>query len=114
MRRLICASCLGFISMFTFAYSEQDISLKEEPTSHEMTFTVPTKNLYFDNDEMMVVIDEHSFPVRALQRSGNHWRVQVVSAGYCQMGHNLCGNCSMCHLRGCIYYIRPCKLWDPE
>ena len=68
MRRLICASFLGFISMFTFAYSEQNTSSNEEPGSHDMTFTVPTENLYFDNDEMMVVIDEHSFPVKGIAK----------------------------------------------
>ncbi len=104
MRKLTCAICLWFIGVFLFAHSEQCVALEiEEPHLHEMTFFVSNQDLYFDNDEMMVVVDECSYPVIALQKSGNQWRVQVVSAGYCQQGHNLCRNCQLCHKRGCIY-----------
>ncbi len=113
MRELIYTACLGFVSLFGLGHMEQCTASEEaELHTHETSFVVSTQNLYFDNDEMMVVIDDHSFPVQALQRSGNQWRVQVASAGYCQMGHNLCGGCQLCHRQGCIYYVRHCKLWN--
>ncbi len=112
MRKLIFESFLIFIGMFAMVHGEQsDVS---EPHLCEQTFAVSTQNLYFDNDEMMVVINDSSFRVQSLQRNGNHWEVQVASAGYCQMGHNLCGHCKLCHKKGCIYYIRLCKQWDPQ
>lgn len=113
MRKSICACLLWVIGVLASAHAGQCAATEmEESHTHEATFLVPTQNLYFDNDEMLVVVGEHSFPVKALERSGNQWKVRVVSAGYCQLGHNLCGGCSMCHKPGCIYYIRPCKLWN--
>jgi hypothetical protein len=112
MGKLILGSFLGFMMLFVMVHGNQSDVGEAHPL--EMTFTISTQSLYFDNDEMMVVINDHSFPVQSLQRRGNQWEVQVVSAGYCQMGHNLCGHCQMCHKRGCIYYIRHCKQWNPE
>jgi hypothetical protein len=112
MHKLIFEGFLGFMSIFALVHSDQ--SNVGEARSHEMTFTISAQNVYFDNDEIMVVINDRSFPVQSLQRMGDQWEVQVVSAGYCQMGHNLCGHCQLCHKRGCIYYIRNCKQWDPE
>jgi len=113
MGKLIYASCLWFMSVFLFGHIEQCVAPEtHEPHIEEMTFFVTSQDLYFDNDDMMVVVGERSYPVRSLQRSGNQWEVQVVSAGYCQLGHNLCRNCGTCHKKGCIYYIPPCKLWN--
>lgn len=113
MRKSIYASLLGFIGAFAFIPNAQCVATeREEPYIHEMTIFAKSQDLYFDNDEMMVVVGERSFPVSGLQRSGNQWKVQIISSGYCQMGHNLCRNCNLCHLSHCIYYVRPCNLWD--
>lgn len=113
MKKSIYASLLWFIGVFAFASTEQcEARTTEESHIHEMTLYVATENLHLYNDEIMVVVGEQVFPVKALERSGNQWRVQVVSSGYCPMGHNLCRNCNLCHLSHCIYYVRPCKLWD--
>ena len=113
MRKLTYAICLSFIGVFLSANAEQCVVTEtEECCAHETSFLASTQDLYFDNNEMMVVVGERAYPVKALQRSGNQWRVQVVSSGYCQMGHNLCRGCHLCHLQGCIYFVRHCNLWD--
>lgn len=113
MKKLALMICLLFIGLLLNTHAQQT-SLQEcnESHLHEMTFLVSNQDLYFDKDDIMVVIGESFYPVKTLEKIGSHWRVKLASAGYCQMGHNLCGGCLLCHKKGCIYYIKPCKLWE--
>jgi hypothetical protein len=104
---------LGFMSAVLLAHSENSSTIDTaECLCEETVFSVSTKDLVFDKDEILVLIGKDIYPVWALQRSGDQWRVQVTSNGYCQSGHNLCSGCGLCHKPGCIYYIRPCRLWN--
>lgn len=75
------------------------------------TVLVPHEALFLDQENLMVSIEGEAYEVLALSKEGEYWRIELTSAGYCQSGHNLCGNCKLCHLRRCIYYIPPCNYW---
>jgi len=113
MRKSVCAGFLWIISLFAYVHVEQCAATEMQvPHVHEEHFLVSSQDLYFYDDEMMVLVGKSVFPVQALEKFGNQWKVRVTSSGYCQQGHNLCRECTLCHKPGCMYYIKPCRLWN--
>lgn len=111
MKNLYCLLILLFVGMFAFTYVE-GCEEKEQCSIHETTFFMSSHDLYFENEDILLQVGENFYPIVALEKCGRGWKARIASAGYCQMGHNLCKGCSLCHKEGCIYYIRPCRLWN--
>lgn len=113
MNRPFSKFCFVLICLLSFVHIQKAIATDLiKSHSHEITYVVSSEDLYFNDDELMVSVGGFFYPVLVLQKSGKGWIARCASAGYCPQGHQLCGGCLLCHQSRCIYYIRPCKLWN--
>ena len=84
-----------------------------ETLSEELTCIVSPQDLLIDQEEIFIELNGELFNVKTLQMINNQWIAKVNygrDAGYCPRGHDLCGDCKLCHLPKCPYYVVPCWL----
>lgn len=76
---------------------------------NEAQVVVSVSDLVVEQENILAKIDGFLCPVYSLERKGDTWIAGVdIAANYCPRGHPMCGICSLCHLEGCPYYVRPC------
>ena len=70
---------------------------------------VETKDLHFDQEDILVDIDGITYLVHSLTKAGNIWLAEVIAAEKCAWGHPLCNYCGLCHHRICPLYQSRCS-----
>ena len=112
-------SGFSFQKLSAEQYVQQTIEdLCQEGThDSELIFLASPEDLSFDEGDIVLNVKGVPYSVQNLKRVGNQWVATVKNANalqYCPRGHITCRNCDQCHNQKCVYYIRPCKLWDPR